>query len=56
MKIALAIVLIVVGVIFAANLLGTLTGRYDSARRWQNALLAGAVSAVAFGVAVFLLS
>lgn len=56
MRVAIAVVLIIVGVVFAANVLGTLTGRYGPARRAQNALIAGAVSAAAFGVAVFLLT
>jgi hypothetical protein len=56
MNIAVAVVLIVVGIIFAANVLGSLSGRYGSARRWRNVLLAGGVSTIAFVGALLLLS
>ena len=49
MKIALAVILFIGAVIFAANVLGSLSGRYGSARRWRNVALAGTI-AVAAGV------
>lgn len=63
MSIALALVLIVVGVVFAANTFGSLTGRYSGPRRvpgqmatWVNVVFAAAVAALAFAGAVVLLT
>jgi hypothetical protein len=61
MRLAIAIVLVAVGITFTANVLGSLTGRYSGDRAlpgqmptWINVLLAGAVATAAFVGAYFL--
>ena len=56
MYMVLEVLLIVVGIIFAANVFGSLSGRYGSVRRWRNVLLAGGISTIAFLGAVLLFS
>jgi len=48
MTIALSVILFIVGTTFAANMLGSLTGRYGPVRKWKNTLLAGSIAAAAF--------
>ena len=56
MKIALAVILFILGFIFAMNLLSTLIGRYGPANAVRNALLAGAVATAAIygGIALIM--
>ena len=55
MKIILAIVLFIVGFIFAANVLGSLSGRYGPARVGRNVVLAGIISAAAIAGGIILI-
>lgn len=56
MKIALGIVLVIIGVIFGANALGSLGGRYGPANLWRNVSLASGVSIAAIFGGVYLLA
>ena len=56
MNIVFAILLILVGIIFLANALNSVFGRYGTARRGTNIALALAVSVAAFCGAFILLT
>ncbi len=56
MKIAIAVVLFIVGAVFAANALGSLSGRYGSANVSRNVLVAGGIAAAAFVAGYVLIS
>lgn len=55
-NIVFAILLILVGIVFLANALNSLSGGYGTIRRWKNMALALAVSGAAFWGAFSLLT
>ena len=55
MSIVVAVVLFIIGAVFAANMLGSLSGRYGQTRMLRNALLAGGVAAASIAGGVVLL-
>jgi hypothetical protein len=55
MKIIVAALLFIIGIGFAANMMGRLTGRYGPVRLWRNALIAGIIAVIAFACAYALI-